>query len=335
MHISIIINSKAGSVDADLIESKVRDALFRCDLCFSRPQSREELIDFLHEEINHPTDYFIICGGDGTINLVLQCLMNGDIVEDLRNIPPIAIVRSGTANDLAHEMGVSERVNQAVRNILEGTVKHIDVVEVTGDGKKAYMLTNGGLGIPALSAELANDLRFTLQKASVNSQTGKAYQFLAKHSYQMIKKIGPSVYSLMAMEAIRKWNPDGWTIDLEIPGQKSIITTAPIIFINNQSSVGSSFQSAPFTTNTDGTVNLLLSESQTVKEHLRAALQIRSGAINKLKNFKSFELASFRLKSQNAKRPLTFFGDGEILHKEVIELSVKCLHRGLPVVVAQ
>lgn len=335
MHVSIIINCKAGSVNADLIEEKVRDALFRCDLHFSRPKSIEELTDFLHEEINHPTDYFIICGGDGTINAVLQSLMSGEIVEDLRNVPPIAIVRSGTANDLAHEMGVSERVNQAIRNILEGTVKHIDVVEVTGDGKKAYMLTNGGLGIPAVSAELANDLRFSLQRASTNTQTRKAYQFLAKHSYQLVKKIGPSVYSLMAMEAIRKWNSDGWMIDLDIPGQKTIVTTAPIIFINNQSCVGSSFKSAPFTTNSDGTVNLLLSESQSAKEHLHAAMQIRNGDIRKLKNFRSFELASFRLKSQNAKRPLTFFGDGEILHREVSELVVKCLHRGLPIVVAQ
>lgn len=334
MRVSVLINSKAGSVNADLVEAKVREALFRCDLRFCRPQTLPEMCDFLHGERAHNTDYFIICGGDGTINAALQCLMscNG---ADLQNIPPIALVRSGTANDLAHEMGVSIRIDQAVRNILEGTVKKIDVIEVTGDGKKAFMITNGGLGLPAMSAEMANDLRASLQKVSTCPKTAKGFQLLARHGYQMVKKMGPNIYVMMVMEAIRRWDAKDWNLELEIPGKTVVETSAPIVLVNNQPSIGAHFLPAPFTSNSDGTVNLLLSETKTAQEHMRAALHIRKGKVNRLPHFKSFELKEFRLKSQNPKRSLTFFGDGEILHKDVQEIAVKCLHRGLPVVVAQ
>ncbi len=319
-------------MNPDLIEAKVREALFRCDLTFARPDTIAELCDFLHEQ-KDKTDYFIICGGDGTVNAALQCLMKCDSSE-LRKIPPIALVRSGTANDLAHEMGVSGRIDQAVRNILEGQVKYIDVVEVTSERNQAYMITNGGLGIPALTAELSNDLRGHLRRVASCPKTSRLFQTLAGRGHWAIKKMGSQVYSLMVMEAIRQWNSENWLLELGIPGKTVIETTAPIILVNNQPSIGGKFLPAPFTSNTDGTVNLLLSEAESSVEQTRAALHIRQGTIGQLAQSKSFELKEFHLKSQNPKRPLTFFGDGEILHKDVREITVKCLHRGLPVVVA-
>lgn len=335
MHISVIINSKAGSVDADLVEGKVREALFRCDLSVCRPRTLLEMCDFLHQEQARNTDYFIICGGDGTINAVLQCLMKCE-GSNLKKLAPIALVRSGTANDLAHEMGVSMRIDQAVRNILEGRIKNIDVIEVTGDGENAYMITNGGLGLPAMSAGLANDLRLSLQRLSSERrpEISKISNFLAKHSSAAVKKLGPQIYGMMVLEAIRRWDPTNWLLEVEVPGKTVIETTAPIILVNNQPSIGASFLPAPYTSNTDGTVNLLLVDTNTAGEHVRAALNIRNGTIAGLPQAKSFELKEFRLRSQNPKRALTFFGDGEILHTDVKEIAIKCLHQSLPVVVA-
>lgn len=332
MRVSVLINSKAGSVNADLIEAKVREALFRCDLRFCRPQSLTEMCDFLHEERQQKTDSIIICGGDGTINVALQCLMK---CQDPTDIPPITIVRSGTANDLAHEIGVSHRIDHAVRSIFEGTVKNIDVIEISSGDIKKYMLTNGGLGLPAVAAELANKFRANLQNLAKRPETAKAFRYLAEKSYYAVKKLGPSVYSMMTAEAIRTWNPEGWGLEIEIPGKVNVETESPIVLVNNQQSIGASFLPAPYTSNTDGTVNLLLSETKTVPEHTVAALHIRRGSIEKFSAFKSFELKEFRLKSQNPRRSLTFFGDGEILLRDVQDINVRCLHRGLPVTVRQ
>ncbi|WII72855.1 diacylglycerol kinase family protein [Bdellovibrio sp. 22V] len=330
MRVSVLINSKAGSVNAELIEAKVRESLFRCDLRFCRPQTLTEMCDFLHGERAAKTDYIIICGGDGTINVALQCLMK---CQDSSHIPPIAIIRSGTANDLAHEIGVSKRIDQAIRNIFEGTAKYIDVIEVEAEGAKAYMLTNGGLGLPAKAAELANKFRSHLQNLANCPKSAKAYKYLAQKSYYAVKRMGPSVYSLMTAEAIRTWNPEGWGLEVSIPGKVNIETQSPIVLVNNQQTIGSSFLPAPYTSNSDGTVNLLLSETKNIPEHALAALHIRRGSVEKFPAFKSFELKEFKLRSVNPERKLTFFGDGEILHKNVQELSIRCIHGGLPVMV--
>lgn len=330
MRVSVLINSKAGSVNADLIEAKVRDSLFRCDLRFSRPQSLGEMDDFLFDELENKTDYLIICGGDGTINVALQSLMKH---QDTHVLPPLVVVRSGTANDLAHAMGVSTRIDTAVRNIFEGVEKKIDVIQITSGEQMAYMLTNGGLGMPAKAAELANKFRSHLQTLAKTPTTRTAFQYLAEKSYHAVKKMGPTVYSVMSAEAIRTWNPQGWGLEVEIPGKNMFTTSSPIVLVNNQQTIGKGFFPAPFTSNTDGTVNLLLSETNNIPQHTRAALQIRAGTTQKSPFFKSFELKEFRLKSQNPERTLTFFGDGEILLKDVPEITIRCIHRGLPVMV--
>lgn len=332
MRVSVLINSKAGSVNAELIESKVQESLFRCELSFCRPQTLLEMREFLSEEVAQKTDSIIICGGDGTINLSLQCLMEN---KDLKYLPPVNIVRSRTANDLAHEIGVSSRIDSAVRNIFEGVVKNIDVIEVSSGETTAYMLTNGGLGMPAMAAELANKFRKHLQDLASSPKSARAFKYLAEKSYFAVKKMGPVVYSVMSAEAIRTWNPEGWGIEVSVPGKANIETNSPIVLVNNQQTVGASFLPAPYTSNTDGTVNLLLTDSNGFAEHAKAALNIRRGSVEKSPVFKSFELKEFRLKSQNPERSLTFFGDGEILLRDVQDIKIRCIHHGLPVMVRQ
>ncbi len=332
MRVSVLINSKAGSVNADLIEEKVRASLFRCDLRFCRPQCREEMVDFLHNEIECATDNIIICGGDGTINVVLQALMK---LSDRHKIPPLAIVRSGTANDLAQAMGISNRIEFAVRNIFEGVTREIDVIQLRSLDQTAYMITNGGLGMPAKAAELANKFRNHLQNLSTSPKSAKAFQYLAEKSYFAVKRMGPHVYSMMAAEAIRTWNPEGWGLDIEIPGKPTLTTTSPLVLINNQKNLGAGYLPAPFTSNTDGTVNLLLSESNSIPGHALATYHLRRGSVSHNPAFKTFELKEFKLTSHNPSRALTFFGDGEILFKDVPQISVTCIHKGLPVVVPQ
>jgi diacylglycerol kinase family enzyme len=331
VRVSIVINPKAGSVNPKLIEEKIRQALFRCDLVFAKSKNLEEMGQFLSEEMAQKTDYFLICGGDGTVNTCLQFLMKTQ--DDFTKIPPIAVVRSGTANDLAHEIGISHRIDQAVRNILEGEVTNIDIIQISSGDKKVFMLTNGGLGIPALTADLANQLRSGLQKVSTCPKTAGLFKLLAKNGYQAVKKIGPGIYSMMVAEALRTWEQKGWELEFEIPGFKTFITKAPIVLISNQPSIGNKFLPAPFTSNTDGTVNLLLSKSLKISEHLAAFWHLKKGTVNKSDSFKSYELKEFKIRSTNPKRPMTFFGDGEILFKDVAELSIKCLHKGLPVVI--
>jgi diacylglycerol kinase family enzyme len=331
LRVSVIINSKAGSVNPALVEAKIRESLFRCDLHISKPKTLEEMCDFIHQEVQIKTDFLLIAGGDGTINACLQCLMRCQ--DDWSKIPPIAIVKSGTANDLATEIGVSTHISRAARNILEGQVRRIDVIEIEGDGQKKYMLTNGGIGIPAVTAQLANQFRDQLRNASNSTKMTSLIKNVTNLGYKAVKGMGSGIYSLMIAEALRTWDQTDWSLDLMIPGSANLETSAPIILISNQARLGSNFLPAPFTSNSDGTVNLLLADSKTLVGHVQAALQIKRGRIEQNTKFKTFELKEFSLKARNSKRSLTFFGDGEILLSEAPSITVRCLAKGLPIVV--
>lgn len=323
MRVSVIINSKAGSVNPALIKAKIEEALFRCDLHYCSPQTIPEMQNFLNNECEKNTDFLIVCGGDGTVNLVLQ-----EMMKNPESHVPLCLIRSGTANDLAHEIGISNKIDQAARNIFEGKVKKIDVIKVIGDGESAYMLTNGGLGLPTLAADLANLFRQKMHTLSITAENHQALQYLARQAYKMTRKVGSQIYSLMTVEAIRRWENQDWNLQIEMDSAPTLTTQAPIVLVSNQPKIGRHFQPAPYTSNSDGTVNLLLAETTSPLQHLQAALNIRKGDLSK--GFRSFELKKFKIKS--LQRPLTFFGDGEILHRNVQELEVHCLPQALKVV---
>lgn len=71
-------------------------------------------------------DLVVICGGDGTINYVVNAMraMNLDY--------PIGIIPAGTANDFAGALGVSARTLKAAEQIVKGTEQRIDCGKVNG-----------------------------------------------------------------------------------------------------------------------------------------------------------------------------------------------------------
>ncbi len=330
MRVSVIVNPKAGSVNAELVEAKIRESLFRCDLHFCTTDSLANMQDFLAGEIASKTDYLIVCGGDGTVNITLQCLMG---FQNTSALPPLLIVKSGTANDLAYEIGVSHRIDHAVRNIFDGTIRNIDIIEIKSEEKVSYMLTNGGLGIPALAAELANEFRSYLSEASTNTNASRLIKHIIGSGSKMVRSLGPTLYPLMVAEGIRRWKKEDWEVEVELPGQKTRTIHSPVILVNNQRSTGAKFLPAPLTSNSDGFVNLMWTESNNRRQHTLAALRISKGSLHKDPSFKSFELKEFKIKNKNPNRSLTFFGDGEILQKNVQSLDIRCLHQGLRLVV--
>ena len=71
-------------------------------------------------------DLVVICGGDGTINYVVNAMraMNLDY--------PIGIIPAGTANDFAGALGVSAKTLKAAEQIVKGTEQRVDCGRVNG-----------------------------------------------------------------------------------------------------------------------------------------------------------------------------------------------------------
>ncbi|HRK08224.1 MAG TPA: diacylglycerol kinase family protein [Pseudobdellovibrionaceae bacterium] len=333
MHVSVFINGKAGRADAQRIEDAIRRALFRCDTHLFLPDSVSELQELIVQE-SHKADALIVCGGDGTLNVAVQPLMADPRVT---RIPPVLPLPMGTANDLASELGVSTvRLERAAHLVLETEAKAIDVIEVRADEKSVFMLTNGGLGIAAETADLANHVR---QWFATRAQSQALAQPVFRAGQDLVRQAGSRIYEMLLAGQLmsgrtREWLK-GWCVTIELEDGQHIETSAPFIMVNNQPGLGGKYLPAPLTSNTDGTFNVMLLDSPLLHRQARALLDIRRGRLPDERYCPRFETSAAIFRSKGKARDLTFFGDGEILHKHVREIEVRCRKRALPVFTPQ
>ena len=68
----------------------------------------------------------VICGGDGTINYVVNAMRNRGLDY------PVGVIPTGTANDFAGALGMSSRPLKAVRQIIDGEIENVDCGCVNG-----------------------------------------------------------------------------------------------------------------------------------------------------------------------------------------------------------
>ncbi|MEO7049206.1 MAG: diacylglycerol kinase family protein [Ferruginibacter sp.] len=69
-------------------------------------------------------DIVIAVGGDGTVKLVAECLLQKNIL--------LGILPGGSANGLAKELGISEKPVQALDTLVKNNVKKIHLVKING-----------------------------------------------------------------------------------------------------------------------------------------------------------------------------------------------------------
>lgn len=72
-------------------------------------------------DVFHP-DMVVAVGGDGTIKLVAECLLQKNIT--------LGILPAGSANGLAKELGISDVPADALNTLLEGQIKKIHLTKV-------------------------------------------------------------------------------------------------------------------------------------------------------------------------------------------------------------
>jgi len=121
------------------------------DLVGDGPQPPEKLSELLGDGGGAALDRILVAGGDGTLNAVLDGLIAAAI--------PVAVLPLGTANDLAHNLGVPTDPAAAVRIALEGPVRSVDVARV--NGRLFINVATLGLG-PKVTRHLTKELKARL-----------------------------------------------------------------------------------------------------------------------------------------------------------------------------
>ncbi len=252
--------------------------LFRRELHFVNPRNLYELHAEVQDAITKNMNLLISVGGDGTVNTMLQDLANQKI--------GLLVIPGGTANDLARELGLTQGVRQALSSYLENNLTTMDLIKVNN----RYMATNGGIGVPADVARVANFIRMR---------------------YPLTKKLKSQVYQNLL--GINLLNPLMKFHHLKIEfNNQTLIVKTPILLINNQPTVAGTARVSNTTVNNDGLFNLLIFKHTSHLKVIQSAMMMAKG--NYPANdpdLISVETKQVKISSMN-NEPISFFGDGEI-----------------------
>ncbi len=113
----IIINSKASSGTKDSVWETVKERLEQNSLLFEKhmPQSREATIELVRQLTGNIEDdtlcHLIVLGGDGTLNTVLQGIVDFDKTR-------LSVIKSGSGNDFVRNMKLEKDPGKAIEHLL-------------------------------------------------------------------------------------------------------------------------------------------------------------------------------------------------------------------------
>ncbi len=171
--VTILFNPNSGrrgrKRDAELNHAIgiIQSAGIRTELTVCR--SSQEATDNARCAVAAGSDTVFACGGDGTIHDVIQGLAGTPVA--------LALLPFGTANALAHDLGIPLRPIAAAQAVVAGTVRRIPLGRIeyedfNGKPSARYFTVAAGIGVDA-------HLFYKLTAALKNSSGMTAYYFKA------------------------------------------------------------------------------------------------------------------------------------------------------------
>jgi diacylglycerol kinase family enzyme len=240
-------------------------------------------------------EVIVAAGGDGTANLALQAMRERDA---------LAVLPLGTANDLAHFLGVARNPDFIGSFVLSAACR-IDLLRVNDQ----RFCTTGGLGLPAEIANRVNTLRNSGRCGWLTALGSRVYPVIAAECCVCT----PPLYELEI-----EWEPpDG-------SAWRRVIVRTHGLFVTNQSTFAHSLQVVEDADNADGRFELCVMLARGRGELLRLLARIAQREV------RAGELQTIRTRRARIRcdREVRFFGDGEILCKDS-ELVLEVEERGL------
>jgi len=134
LNICCIINRHAGTA-TELPDLKALFAQFGTSVDIPALEGRKSIAECAAEASKNGFDIVVAAGGDGTVNAVASVLAGTSV--------PMGVIPSGTLNHFAKDMKIPLSVEEAVKTIVAGRVKSVDVGEVNGK----VFINNSSLGL--------------------------------------------------------------------------------------------------------------------------------------------------------------------------------------------
>ncbi|MFT8321853.1 MAG: diacylglycerol kinase family protein [Bacillus sp. (in: firmicutes)] len=235
----------------------------------------------LCEQYGEKVDLVIVLGGDGTVH---ECI-NG--LSKLNKRPVLAILPGGTCNDFTRTLEISQNIERATEEIVNGSEVFIDVVQAD----EHYFLNFWGIG---LIAETSNNI-----KEEEKNVFGKAsYLFSAVRTINKIEDIH---------------------VNMEIDG-KTIEEDAVMVLIANGKYIGG--KSIPFQAieYNDGFVDIFMIKNTTLNL-LKEIIALRKEDTDEVMN-KDIQYYRGKKVKVSTSHPVDVDMDGEIYTKTPNEINV-------------
>ncbi len=290
--VRVICNPSSGGGTYDL--DRLRDKLDGLEPDWVETGGKEDAVEAAREWRN---GLLIVAGGDGTINDVVNGLGRAGFPEDVT----LALLPSGTGNDLAATLAIPEDPDEAVEVIRQSRARTLDTARVSSGGVGEHFFINvatGGLG------------------AQISDATDK----------QLKGKWGKLSYLRASLEVSR--NFDVREVALTLDGEERLVRAVNIA-VGNCRYAGGGWPAAPRANPEDGLLDVVVIEDIGLKELLTLTPSALAG-IDYLDQEGVFSTRAREIRVET-EPGLVFTVDGEVIGDEPAEFTV--LPRTLKVVV--
>ena len=122
----------------------------------------------------HTPDMVIAVGGDGTLKLVTESVLNSDL--------PVGVLPAGSANGMAKELGIPTDAEKALEIITQGNIKKIDLIRIN----KELCIHLSDIGFNAFVVKTFE----TFNKRGMWSYIKAAFRVLFRHRHMEVTIAG-------------------------------------------------------------------------------------------------------------------------------------------------
>lgn len=134
----------------EVVKRRFNEKGYHLDVYFSnRPQDLEDKAQLWAEDY----DMFLACGGDGTIHEVVNGIMRSEVR------PTLAVIPSGTVNDIAKILGIPKNIEKNLDLILNSEPIEMDINQIN-DTYFTYVAGAGFLTEISYTAEREDKIKY-------------------------------------------------------------------------------------------------------------------------------------------------------------------------------
>lgn len=302
-NLKIILNPQSGSGTGRRLLSKVRKLLddFELDYDLRQTEYAGHAIKLAYQAVADGFDAVVAAGGDGTVNEVINGLIQANI--DGHPQIPLGVLCAGRGNDFAAGVGIPADLEEACQVLAEFHQRTIDIGQVRGGlyPQGRYFGNCVGVGFDAIA---------TIEVAKLPRLGGFLSYIIAILKTVFLYFEGPSV----------RVDYDGL----------SLTHRALLVSIMNGQRLGNGFKMAPSARPDDGVFDLCIVKQVSRRRILTLIPHFTRGTQAGEKEVITLQGAKIRITAVEGRIPAQT--DGEILCIDGKQLDIMLLPRRLPVI---